>query len=92
MASLANYPETQAAFQELQNELQEFLGQYIPKVASLQAILSSNGVALDRSESYLPYCKTYRFPHLVFLSSGHSREQNGKGIYAHPKSRSGRGR
>lgn len=39
---LANFPETQVAFQELQNELQEFLGQYIPKVTYLQATLSSN--------------------------------------------------
>jgi hypothetical protein len=39
---LANYPESQAAFQELQNELQEFLGHHIPKVTTLQAMLSSH--------------------------------------------------
>ena len=38
---LANYPESQVAFHELQTELQEFLNQYIPKVASLQVIMSS---------------------------------------------------
>ena len=38
----ANFPESQAAFQELQDELQEFLSQHIPKVVSLQELLALN--------------------------------------------------
>ena len=88
---LANYTEMQAAFQELQNELQEFLGHYIPKVTSLQSVLSSNlatGAAHDnRSEVFVSLAKPIV---LIFFPSHHSCEQNDKGFYAHPKPRSGR--
>jgi len=40
--SLADFPETQDAFEELQFELQEFLTQHISKVSALQGRIASN--------------------------------------------------
>ncbi|KIM38022.1 hypothetical protein M413DRAFT_30435 [Hebeloma cylindrosporum] len=45
----ADFPETQAAFEELQFELQEFLVQHISKVSALQGRIASNVRATDSS-------------------------------------------
>ena len=55
----------------MQNELQEFLGQYVPKVASLQAMLSSNvanGVPYDNRSVSQPIISVLHLIPLLFKS------------------------
>jgi len=49
--SLADFPETQAAFEELQFELQEFLTQHITKVSALQGRIASNAPQAEARHS-----------------------------------------
>ena len=84
----ANYPETQVAFQELQNELQEFFDSHIPKVASLQAIVHN----LAHGSTHDNRCEAFASsPTFVasLLTSANSREPDDGSVPFQPKCRHG---